>query len=130
MKSNFPETITAQIVNASPGDAKFLRGIVALFADPANELILSRIRTGNFALQYNLDDGEAYIVDLRTGTAGAPTPVVQFIGRFSDTQWEELTLHQPDLVEIARMDIDKAEDVAKDILGYLPDTESMEVANG
>jgi hypothetical protein len=124
------ELIQAEIANCNKHDAKFLRGVVALFTDPQNELILERIRSGNFALQYNPETGEAYIVDLRSGAAGASTPVVQFIGRFTEMQWEELIAQHPDLVEIARQDLDLAETIAKEILGYLPALQAMEVANG
>ena len=47
---NVKGQIHAQIVNATPNDAKFLKGVVALFTDPSNAEVLDSVLSGAMAV--------------------------------------------------------------------------------
>ena len=46
------ETVTVNITNCTPADAKFIRNVVAVFTDPKHRASLDKIRSGHSSIRY------------------------------------------------------------------------------
>lgn len=129
--------IHAQIVNASPQDAVFLKGVVALFTDPQNDEVLKALRTGGFAIVYEPKSGKAYLLpveheDAETlpGFGKSSADLINFIARFDHAQWQQLRSTTNILDEIKLGQVVMAEQHAMVALGKLPALKKHKVANG
>lgn len=123
--------IHAQIVNASPQDAVFLKGVVALFTDPQNDEVLQALRTGQFAIVYEPKSGKAYLlpVELEAAAKSLPADMINFVARFDHAEWK-LLASTTNIRELLRQDVVVAEARAAAVLGKLPALKEHEVANG
>lgn len=118
--------------NINRGDETFLRDLVAIFTDPVNAELLSALRSGSVALVYSPKDGHAHYLPVTHETdKPMSSDLMNFVARFDEVEWETLVCSAGKMIlQTAREDIAMAEAHARNILGYLPEKRTMEIANG
>jgi hypothetical protein len=79
------------IENLPPKDHAFLSTLLALFTDPANEMLAARIRAGKFAVQYEPKTGNAHIVDLELDEPHVtPGDLIAFYAGMTQEEWNKV----------------------------------------
>jgi hypothetical protein len=63
VKTEVVETVKVELSNCLVKDARFIRELMALFADPANRMLLQELREGKLCLSYNPSTGGLFLFD-------------------------------------------------------------------
>ena len=133
MKTNIllnpPKTLEIRITNLTDSDRTFLRDLLGLFTDPRAAASLKMLQRGELALQYEPQTGHCYQTDLRADLLPAAPEQINFLRRFNEQEFDQLSAHS-EFESTWHRDITEAEDLAKQILGYLPPATPCEIAKG
>ncbi|MFN7138763.1 MAG: hypothetical protein ACK4UN_05455 [Limisphaerales bacterium] len=122
-------SLSVQVTNLTENDARFLRSLLAIFTDPKSGRMSQELRSGRLAIQYSPDDGQIAWIDFASDMVPTPGEMIQFVARFQDHEWETLQANAG-FRGALRRDLTEAEEIAKEVLGYLPQKVRFEVVEG
>lgn len=112
--------LEVKLANLTQNDHAFLATIIAFFADPANDVLADRIRSGAFGLQYNPETGLPNVCDLNPDEGLPPSAMIEFFARFTKKEWKRLKPHRSALIRHFLISRKNAELYVRRVLGYGP----------